>query len=229
VISENRTKRPWTRPALVAVLILLAGATGCATRIPPSSGSRMSWATPVDSLFLSPLCPEPGGNVEMPRPLDRSRGQVDGYLRVWLDFLHKECAGQGLALLTARRSDSLAVAAFQAGLAPAAWQTQYGALPGARSRVVDVSALRLLAVRRNGFQRFLEGLNLLDSSDRDYGWVELDYTVLDPAGGDAPNRRTLVSREPDTPWVSGMVDRAGRLMTRAARDLARDLEARRVP
>ena len=227
VVSESKTTQ--RRRLVPALVLLLLGLAGCAAKIPPTSGTRLAWDAPVDSLFLSPLDPGPGGNADMPRPLAKSRGQLDGYLRVWQEFLAEECAHRGLVLLTARRADSLALAAFRSGLAPADWQRQFGAVPGPRSQVVDVHALRLLAVRRNGFQRFLEGLNLLDTSDREYGWVEVDYTVRGLSGSAGAGRRTLVSREPDTPWVSGMVDRAGRLMTKAARDLARDLEARRQP
>lgn len=201
--------------------------TSCSTHIPPGSSGGLPFTGPADSLFLSPLAAGQGGNFSMPHKLEKSKGQAEDYLRVWLGFLDDECKARGMTLVRAVRNDSLSRAAFRCPLDSLAWQRLYGVEPGENSRVVVVKSLSLRAVNRNGFQRLFQGLNLMDNSDREFGWVELDYEVYDVELEEGSGGRLLVSREPDTPWISGMVDRAGRLMMKAARDLIRELDTRR--
>jgi len=206
-------------PLSCALLVLLL--SGCAARIPPSSAGGLPFAARADSLFLSPVAAGAGGNVHMARPLEKSHGRPEAYLRVWHSFLEEECRRRGLALVLPRRADSLAVADFACPLEEEEWRALYGAVPGEGSRVLVVRALRLEALRRGLGTRLLAGLNLMDDSDREYGWLDLRYEVYDVALEEGSGPRRLVSREPDTPWVSGQMDRAGRLMMKGARDLAR--------
>ncbi|MFA7331652.1 MAG: hypothetical protein WC326_11335 [Candidatus Delongbacteria bacterium] len=219
-------QRRWTHVAsLLGALCLLS----CASHFPAGTAGGLPFTNPLDSLFLSPVAAGQGGNFSMDRKLDKSRGQAEDYLRVWQSFLAEECQRRGLVLILPLRTDSLARSSFRCPLDAAAWRRLYGVEPGDDSRVLEVKSLRLQAVTRNWFQRLLFGLNLMDESDREFGWVELDYEVYDLELEEGSGRRLLVSREPDTPWISGMMDRAGRLMMKAARDLAREVDTRRTP
>jgi hypothetical protein len=208
---------------LVAILLFCVS---CAPHIPIGTGADLPFTGRADSLFLSPVAAGPGGNFSMEHPLEKSHGQAEDYLRVWKGFLDEECKRRGLVLVQPLRCDSLSRATFQCPLAAASWQRLFGVEPGTGSRVLEVKSLRLEAVRRNWAQRLLGGLNLADESEREFGWVELDYEVYDMDLEEGSGRRLLVSREPDTQWISGMMDRAGRLMMKASRDLARQLDTR---
>jgi hypothetical protein len=165
----------------------------------------------------------------MDRRLEKSRGRAEDYLRVWLTFLEQECRQRGQVLVRPLRNDSLAVAAFREPADAQGWRRDYGAAPGVGSRLVLVKALRLQAIRRTFFEKLLSALSLADDSGREFGWLELDYELRDPAACRGSGPRLLVSREPDDPFVSNHMDRAGRLMMRGARDLARVLDQRQAP
>ena len=213
--------RVWLAP-----LLLLAG---CAVRFPVGSMDSLPFTTRADSLFLAPVTAGPTGMLRMERRLDESQGDAADYLRVWTSFLGDECARRGITLVKPLRSDSLAAAAFRCPQDAPAWLGLYGAQPGGDSRVLIVRAARLEAIQRSFLAKLGTVLNLSDNSGREYGWLQLDYEVYDVKRAQGSGPRRLVSREPDTPWVSNHMDRAGRLMMKGAKDLARELDVRRSP
>lgn len=220
-----RQVRPLARLWLAPLLLL----AGCAARFPMGSPDSLPFTTPTDSLFLSPVTAGPTGMLRMERRLDESQGDAADYLRVWTTFLGDECARRGLTLVKPLRADSLTAAAFRCPQDTDAWLELYGARPGGRSRVLVVRAARLEAIRRSFLAKLGGVLNLSDNSGREYGWLQLDYEVYDVQREQGSGPRRLVSREPDTPWVSNHMDRAGRLMMKGAKDLARELDVRRMP
>ncbi|MDP2362037.1 MAG: hypothetical protein Q8O14_15015 [bacterium] len=222
--SGEPVPAPKSTSLVLLGLVVLILASGCAPRIPFGTSGALPFNTQPDTLFLSPVCFGSGGNFQMDRRLEKSRGDGEAYLRVWQGFLEEECKRRSWVLVRPLRSDSLAVAAFPGERAAGRWLDLYGLVPGERSRVLEVRALRLESLRRNVFLRFFESINLLDDSGREFGWLELDYEVHEPARGGHSGLRRLVSREADSHMMSARTDRAGRLMMKGARDVARLLE-----
>lgn len=203
----------------------LALAVGCATvKVPVSRLGPPPFAGRADSIFLSPLLPAAaGGAFRMEKPLEKSRGGDLDYLRVWTSFLRDYLKDAGVRLVTPQGADSLATAAFLDSAAEPDWAALYGVSPGPRSRALVVDSLSLTAFHRSWMVRTGEALGLVDDSRREYGAVVAVYRIEDVSTGATSEPRRLVSRQPDDPYTTNHLDRAGKLMMRAAYDLARDL------
>jgi hypothetical protein len=207
---------------LILAMLLLAG---CAGKRPPESrlGPQAFPGLP-DTLYLAPVSPQASGGVfRMERLPEKSRGTATDYLRVWRSFLRDHLQEAGTRLLTPQSADSSTLAAFACPQSAAAWRSLYGAVPGPGSRILLVEEMDLLALRRPWLMRVAAALTLVDDSRREYAALVLDYRIHDAASGTSGASRRLVSRHPDDPYTTNALDRAGKLMMRAAYDLALDL------
>jgi hypothetical protein len=197
--------------------------TGCKHVIPSGTAERMPFPM-ADSIFVSPVLAGDTGQFSMPEKLWRSSGDEADYIRVWSAFLDEELKRRGSVLVRPQVADSTAHAMFHCPMMDETWREIYGVSPGRGSRILIVDEMELVAINQNWFERFFTALNLTDTSYQEWGYLDLKYRIFDMDSDAGSGQRRLVSREPDTPWVSNRMDRAGRLMMRGARDLSEDLK-----
>lgn len=220
-MSRWRSNGRWLTGAVLQALCLLS-LISCATKLPVGTMERLPFEM-TDTLFVSPVFTGESGVFLMPRKLERSQGDKSDYLRVWQQFLKDELRHRGGVAMLPQADDSISSAEFHCPMSDAAWLQLYHAVPGPGSRILIVEQMSLVATRHNWFHNVLSALNLVDNSYKEWGYLQLDYRLYDFENETGSGARRMISREPDTPWISSRMDRAGRLMIRNAKDIAREL------
>jgi hypothetical protein len=207
---------------LFALLLML----GCGPKIPIGTADILTFSSHMDSLFVSPVVAEPdvGINftiVEMPK---RSQGTAARYLNVWREFIVSRGEREGLKVILPQLDAQKAKALFNCPMSDSDWISIYGVVPGAASRVLIVEEMKLHGIKHSWLSGVTDRLNLVDTYGREWGWLELHYSIFDFLSDTGSGNRLLVSREPDRDFTPNHVDRAGRLMVRSATDIVREVK-----
>jgi hypothetical protein len=203
-----------------AVFVLLF--TACVT-LPDRHLPEATYTAAVDSLFLSPLSVEPGGVFSVETPVQNSQATETACIAIFKDFLQRDCLTKEQVLILPELADSLAIVDFDCPMSSSEWMKIYGHVPGESSRLIIIESMELHGLKASFIKSTLEGLNLLDLSGREWGWVETRYRVYDFESDSGSGLQTLLTRLPDTVWTERRQDRAAVLMRQAAHDLSQSL------
>jgi hypothetical protein len=213
--------RAFFSPTIFA-LFFLSLLSACST-LPDRLLQTPSFKIAADSLFVSPLALQPTGAFSIEHPVDGSEATEFACVAIFKNFLESDCGRLGQVVLFPVVADSLAQASFGCPMDADAWRALYGSAPGSNARVLQIESMTLHGIKTPFWKSFLDGLNLLDRTGREWGWVDTRYRLFDFTSECGSGLRTHITRLADTPWAARRQDRAAQLMRQAARELSQSL------